>query len=253
MNNSLRNWALGITVLLHAVATIGFYFIHVKHNPKPVWTNLQLSFPEEEQTQLEKPKEQFIPKDYQERNLDQRRYSVAKTNEAVNEAMQELSKGEREQLEQEVNDAVDQMARKESTTGFMDGIDNSPVQGNLSPSMASNSKTQKKSGSKAGTAETGNVHNKATNISYYLKDRSLGAFGLYNPVYLCDEGGVVVINIVVNNTGQVVSATVNENKTETRDNCLRQAAKEAALKSSFNENQNAANKQRGIITYRFNS
>lgn len=88
-----------------------------------------------------------------------------------------------------------------------------------------------------------------TNITYKLKNRF--DTHLQVPVYMCQYGGVVVVNIAVNQDGYVVSAKLDEESTKTSDPCLIQAAIEGAKNTKFNRKSSATKIQKGSITYRF--
>ncbi len=60
----------------------------------------------------------------------------------------------------------------------------------------------------------------------------------------------MIIDIVINQSGKVVSAVIAENKS-TRDDCLRQEAYHSATTASFNPDSNSPAKQLGTITYVF--
>jgi len=248
---STRQWAILLTALIHSIFIIWFAYVRIDFEPDDKWKKIKMSFADQEKPEEIEKKEDWVPEGYQEHGLDQKKASVAQTNQAVNEATDQLSKGEREQLEREIDAQVSEMAKNASTTGFMEGGNNGGMSGNLgAPKTASKTKDEK-SGSEKGKGDLGNIHDKATNISYFLKDRTLGVLGLKNPLYLCEEGGVVVVNITVNSFGDVVSASVNDKKSNTKNTCLREEAKQAALKSTFNETKISSSKQRGLITYVF--
>lgn len=252
-NLSIKQWAILITALIHAGFFIWFATSYIVLDPDKQWTQMRMSFQEEKITIPEEKEILEIPENYEETGTDQRKYSVAKTNEAVNEAINEISKGEQARIEQEIDAQIKQMAKDASTTGFMDPSANNRQKANVSNPIPITNKeiSNNKKGNEKGTSEKGNSHDLSTNISFYLKDRVEGPVGLYNPVYLCQTGGKVVVNIVVNNSGVVISASINENKSETKNQCLRDAAKKAALKSTFNEDRSVSSKQRGVITYIF--
>ncbi|MDR0566993.1 MAG: hypothetical protein LBG47_08185 [Prevotellaceae bacterium] len=84
-------------------------------------------------------------------------------------------------------------------------------------------------------------------MSYKLEGRS--AFELPVPVYLCESGGDVVVNIVVARDGSVTAANVDEKKSAAAP-CIREAARQAALLSKFSVAE-AVKSQHGLITYRF--
>ncbi|MEN1785544.1 MAG: hypothetical protein AAGF77_10425 [Bacteroidota bacterium] len=91
------------------------------------------------------------------------------------------------------------------------------------------------------------LKDKRTSISYSLVDRTANA--LPPPIYTCERGGKVVINIKVNGQGDVIEATLNEKSSSTTDYCLVENAKTYALKASFSNSSKA--EQVGAITYLF--
>ena len=71
------------------------------------------------------------------------------------------------------------------------------------------------------------------------------------PAYNVQESGIIVINIVVDNLGNVIRAVMGDGSTVT-DKTLYAAAREAALKTHFNSSADAPAMQEGTITYYFN-
>ena len=65
--------------------------------------------------------------------------------------------------------------------------------------------------------------------------------------YSTPEGGEVVVGITVNPSGEVVAAKVASGG----DDCMREAALEAARNSLFNIDDSAPARQSGTITYLF--
>ncbi len=96
---------------------------------------------------------------------------------------------------------------------------------------------------------TNNLAEKRTSITYSLVERN--AYVLPPPIYTCIEGGKVVINIEVDDFGQVVDANYNEKSSNTSNGCLVDNAIAYALKARFNSS-NKIN-QKGTITYLFQS
>jgi hypothetical protein len=94
-----------------------------------------------------------------------------------------------------------------------------------------------------------NTFKGATSIMYELKNRT-GKY-LHVPVYKCETGGKVVINIAVNQKGKVVDASINRTLTSDFMTCLEEAGINAAYKSFFNTDYNAEVRQNGTITYIF--
>ena len=87
-----------------------------------------------------------------------------------------------------------------------------------------------------------------SSVSYNLKDRY--ARFLPIPVFKCEFGGPVVVDIVVNQKGVVQKASVVEARSKA-DDCLWSVAVDAAERSRFNEKPSAPAQQRGTITYHF--
>jgi len=86
-------------------------------------------------------------------------------------------------------------------------------------------------------------------ISYSLAGRS--ATYLPTPDYPSREQGRVVVSIIVDREGRVISAQPGVRGTTTADPALRNASREAALRARFSPNPNAPDEQSGTITYVF--
>lgn len=70
---------------------------------------------------------------------------------------------------------------------------------------------------------------------------------LIKPAYRCEGGGEVVVDTVIDQNGEVISAQVLSGG----DECMRRTALEAARNSLFDINESAPPRQRGTITYIF--
>ena len=89
--------------------------------------------------------------------------------------------------------------------------------------------------------------NTKSTMSYSLVNRK--HLYLPTPVYLCEEGGKIVINITVNAKGNVTSAAVNNSYTSV-DDCLKDYAIDYAKKAKFTSDASKA-EQLGTITFMF--
>lgn len=87
-----------------------------------------------------------------------------------------------------------------------------------------------------------------TTVSYFLEGRWHNY--IYIPTYKCQGGGTVILDIVINQAGKVISALIAENKS-TNDNCLREEAYRSAVSAQFNSNLKSPVKQLGTMTYVF--
>lgn len=104
-------------------------------------------------------------------------------------------------------------------------------------------------GSPTGNSSTGKTSGVGDYGTFDLNGRSLGSGNLPVPVYNVQDEGRVVVTIVVNPAGQVISTSINK-RTNTVNPALRRAAEEAARKARFNA-VDGVNNQSGTITYYF--
>ncbi len=86
-------------------------------------------------------------------------------------------------------------------------------------------------------------------ISYQLGGR--GFTRLEKPRYDFQEEGKVVVEVSVDRSGKVIQATPGIKGSTTLNEDLLKAAKEAALKATFNSKPDAPAIQKGTITYNF--
>lgn len=92
------------------------------------------------------------------------------------------------------------------------------------------------------------VYTGDSNITYYLEGRYHRSLPV--PVYLTQYGGKVVVDIVVNRQGIVISAEPQKSSASRNDQ-LYLYAKAAASRTVFNADPNAPEQQRGTIHYTF--
>ena len=74
---------------------------------------------------------------------------------------------------------------------------------------------------------------------------------LSKPNYECDATGNVVVEIIVDQKGNVIRATAGKRGSTTESSCLYNKAREAALRTKFNANPDAPEEQKGTIVYNF--
>ncbi len=92
-----------------------------------------------------------------------------------------------------------------------------------------------------------NTANKNSTISFSLVDRE--KIYIPPPIYLCENGGIMVVNIAVNTVGEVTEATINSSSSS-NNGCLVDHAIEYALASRFTEDASKTS-QIGTITFVF--
>jgi hypothetical protein len=114
--------------------------------------------------------------------------------------------------------------------------DNSPefIENNKNPREKDNAKTEKYKG--------------RTRIKVNLPNREIRKQDV--PVYRCESGGVVVIQILVDQMGNVINASYS-NASVSRDECLIEEAIRYSYRFIFSSDLNAEPRQKGTITYEF--
>lgn len=72
---------------------------------------------------------------------------------------------------------------------------------------------------------------------------------IHVPVYKCQGSGRIMVDIVVNERGEVIAATLNS--TNTSEECIIETALQSARISSFSSDLNANPREKGTISYEF--
>jgi len=225
MVNKSKNNIIGIlgTVIIHLSVIIIFLVVKITASSSRIQEPIVIDFAEEEP---EKTKEESREEEKQEDKEFWEWYkNQIRSNMAVNvENIQEDISTEKyiEQLQDELNEGREKIEIPElkDDAVFME------------------SPEKKK--------EKGTEYSTRTNITYNLKNRQKKR--IPNPVYLCEGSGDVKVRIHVNQKGSVVGTSIVES---TGNECLHQAAMEAAERAYFNTDFNAPSRQEGWILFSF--
>ena len=118
----------------------------------------------------------------------------------------------------------------------------------LTAAHAADSSALFKAGQAAGNTASGRTDGKP---NAHVQGRSTVG-NIPRPVYNVQESGIVVVNIVVDNYGNVVRAVPGGDGTTVLDKTLYAAARNAAMDTHFNMSADAPAMQEGTITYYFN-
>lgn len=106
------------------------------------------------------------------------------------------------------------------------------------------------SGTGSGSGSGTGVGNGGGNgVTFSLKGRKY--LDLNKPAYTIPEQGKVVVKIVVDRNGSVVSAMAGQVGSTTTNQGLYRIAEQAAMRSKFDKNPDAPEQQHGTITYIF--
>lgn len=100
---------------------------------------------------------------------------------------------------------------------------------------------------------------KNENASYGKEVRATASYYLPNrtpqrkptPSYKCTKEGVVTVKIKVNQKGEVVTATIDESKTNTQDECLRSEALSYSKRWRFTQDFNDESRKDGWIKFSY--
>lgn len=88
-----------------------------------------------------------------------------------------------------------------------------------------------------------------TRIFYKLDNRH--KIYLPIPIYKCENSGVVVINILVDQKGRITDYSIDEQSSSTSDKCLLDAAVSSVKRTRFNPDNKSPEKQAGFISFEF--
>jgi outer membrane biosynthesis protein TonB len=165
------------------------------------------------------------------------------THQAFNQNQQESQKNLESRLDEifEKNAAQQEAAEEEASQASRGEIV-------LNPNRREEKKkaSQGDDSSSETSVQEGSLRN--SSISFSLKGRS--AVFIPNPIYTCDTGGKVVVNITVNANGDVVKTSINKAASTTSNECLTDQAREYAEDARFSRLV-GRNSQPGTITYNF--
>jgi TonB family protein len=155
--------------------------------------------------------------------------------------------------EQRIRDSVEQAKREEQARILQERISKQMAKGDENSQSTSDGNT-------GGTGNQGDVNGdpnagnytgsgKGEGVSFSLAGRNY--LTLPEPEYMKQESGYIVVEVIVDRTGNVVDAIPGKKGTTITDNKLMEAARKAALKAKFDTKADAPPRQTGTITYHF--
>jgi hypothetical protein len=230
--------ALIITILLSSIVVLLAFTVHIKKkNAFDAETYYEV-IPEEELIKEQEELAELI------KSLDE----VMNSNRAFNETEKNTDEVDDEFLNtmerirnRALNDPNDEEISERSNTTIVEN-ENSAAFEDINDLIETRSEKKR-----AEAASTTNEKNKRSSVSYSLVNRTHEY--LPPPIYLCEQGGKIVITIHVDGNGDVVDASYNNSSTSS-NGCLLDHALEYAKASKFNTN-GANSTQIGTITFLF--
>lgn len=221
--------ALIITTFLSTIVLFLGFTIHIKKKSELV-----------AETYFEMDVEELVEEELEELEALLKSFDNITTNEAFNENQKQeaLEDAEFEKLLEEIRNRnnVTEPQEKPKESEKKSIPDENPEFNDINDIINKRSEKNIK-----------NLANKNSSISYSLVDRE-HTF-LPTPVYLCEYGGKIVINITVDSNGNVIDAYVNSSSASS-NGCLIDSALEYAKAAIFRINP-AKPSQLGTITFLF--
>ncbi len=216
--------ALIITTFLSIVVVLLVFTIHIKKKSELV-----------AETYFEMEAEELIEEELEALEELLKSFDNITTNKAFNETaeQEELEDAEFEKRLEEIRNRKDAEEYKQEKNESESTPEEKPAFNDINDLI---NKQKNKDNS-----------NKNSSLSYSLVGRTHDF--LPTPIYLCEYGGKIVINITVNHEGKVIDAYVNSSSASS-NGCLIDSALEYAKASQFNPDITKAS-QLGTITFIF--
>lgn len=241
--------ALVLTLLFHAGLVISGYFNGLVYmSPPPPEQSFLVDFSEDVE---EKPviKQQRHGSAPQAENPDRTKpIALAQRSEA-----QEIGTKDNKAKEATVDDYGDvekyepKREKPINERALFHAADNKSDKDTLAPQTATNISEKLKTGHAQGNTKIGKTN--VTPNAHVKGRNTLGVIA--RPSYPVQESGIVVVNIWVDNYGNVKKAQSGGTGTTVNNAALWAAAREAALNTHFNVDADAPALQAGTITYKF--
>ncbi|MDP5062373.1 MAG: energy transducer TonB [Maribacter sp.] len=217
---------------------------------------------EEATAEKEAPAEKLLTKENEEAiKINQAKEAKRKADEAAAdakrkaEAVENKKKAEAAKIAKQKKDAEDkarqeQEAKKKALDAMMGGLNKSD--GTASGSEGDDNKAGDKGqpdGDPYATSYYGSPGSGSGTGGYGLNGRSLVNKGKVQQE--CNESGRVVVKIVVDRNGKVISAEPGVRGTTNNSKCLLEPAKKTAFMHKWNLDSNAPNQQVGFVVVNF--
>lgn len=224
------------TIVVHLFLIAVFLILKIETRKEYYGSTIEMEFEEPKEEDIVQPKvEPTLPPDALKPQYEAeaiRNYAVDASQTDLNAGLSDEKNIDADELYREANQVYERMQQNRQ---FYEQAQKD-IESNI-PNTPEKSVPKSKEGQYKGP----------TVVSYYLLGRK--ALHLPVPSYKCELGGQVVVNIEVKPDGRVVDASIDKANSVT-DDCINQAALQAAMASIFTAISGTA-RQRGSITYLF--
>lgn len=227
--------------------------LEIPEPPNVQEEQVEATVPEEvkEVVEKERPTEKVLTQESEESIvIKQQQEAKRKAEAAAKEAKAEADRIAREQREAEEKKIKEQEAKKAELDKLMGGLNKSD--GTVSGSEGDDNRPGDKGqpdGDPYATSYYGSPGSGSGTGGYGLNGRSLVSKGAVQQE--CNQEGRVVVKIVVDRSGKVISATPGVKGTTNNDPCLLEPAKRTAFMHKWNLDSNAPNQQIGFVVVNF--
>lgn len=205
----------------------------------------------EEVVEKEQPTEKVLTQESEESiKIKQQQEAKRKADAAAKKAKAEADRVAREKREAEEQKRQEQAAKKAELDKLMGGLNKSD--GSATGSEGDDNRPGDKGqpdGDPYATSYYGSPGSGSGTGGYGLNGRSLVSKGKVKQD--CNQEGRVVVKIVVDRNGKVISATPGVKGTTNRAECLLIPAKKTAFMHKWNLDSNAPNQQIGFVVVNF--
>ena len=227
--------------------------LEIPEPPNVQEEQVEATVPEEvkEVVEKEQPTEKVLTQESEESiRIKQQQEAQRKAAEVAKKAKAEADRIAREQREAEEKKIKEQEAKKAELDKLMGGLNKSD--GTASGSEGDDNRPGDKGqpdGDPYATSYYGSPGSGSGTGGYGLNGRSLVSKGKVQQE--CNQEGRVVVKIVVDRSGKVISATPGVKGTTNNDPCLLEPAKRTAFMHKWNLDSNAPNQQIGFVVVNF--
>lgn len=226
------------TLIFHLLAAIFFLSMGIAGLRIPEGTEIELeALPESEQRKMEEEKlrKEEIRKKTSREEVQKMLQSIA-----VNENADRRS-GKTADAQKYIDEVMKELERENASSGKYKPEKDRHYQADSLRNLRDRKETELDS-------LKSTFYSGESSVSYNVAGRFARLLPI--PVFQCEFGGKVVVTVVINRKGAVQRAAVLETGSDP-DECLHEAAVNAALRSRFNEKPDAPALQTGTITYNF--
>jgi outer membrane biosynthesis protein TonB len=196
----------------------------------------------------EKPAEKLLTREEEEAIKIKQQQETERREAAARQAKAEQLAREKKAAEEKAR--LEQEAKKKKLDELMGGLNNSEgtAQGSEGDDKRPGDKGQP-DGDPYATSYYGSPGSGSGTGGYGLNGRSLVSRGKEQQE--CNEEGRVVVQIVVDRSGKVISATPGVRGTTNNDPCLLEPARKTAFMHRWNTDSNAPSQQVGFVVVNF--